>query len=800
MLYADIIVNNNYKKLDCLFTYKIPDLYSTDIEIGDRVIVNFGSSKNIIDGLVYKLFTEEEYLLKKNLDKNIKLKEIQDVLPKEFSLTKLQMFILEKLKSRYAATYLEAFYSVLPVVQKIEYDDIYQICRNFDNFKVGQIYKKKEILKLLSQVKLNKLLKDEMIFFKRKYFIKTKPKTVEYVECIINDKQQIEILKKAKKQYLIMQHMLDVKFQNIKELMNSTGATRSDIKNLINKNFIKLVIENECINYENRILKSKYIMDLELTEEQNKILNDLKLKEYYIALIQGVTGSGKTRVYMELAKRELAKDRQVLILLPEISLTPQVIGVFKENLGEEIAVIHNMIKPNEKVNEYQKIKSNTAKIIIGARSALFAPFINLGLIIIDEVHEDSYLSENVPRYDVRELAYDISKKLKVPLIYGSATPPLKIINLVKSNYIDIYYMNNRIGNANLPDIHIIDIRNSFNKNNLSDELINMMKYTFSKNEQVILFHNKKGYDNLLNCQYCGYIPQCINCEISLKTHNFGKLLMCHYCNYYRKKEEECKNCNKKYDNDSGKGIGIEKYKDNLEILFPNKNFEIVDATNINSNDKLLNVLNNFKDNKIDCLIGTQIISKGLDFPNVTLIGILDADHSIFMNNFNAEERAFQLFAQVSGRAGRAEKKGIVLVQTRNPNMKIFEYLSKNDYDGFVKEQLFVRSILNYPPFSLFYSINITSENIKDAFENSILIYSYLDSIINKYLKGEDIIIFKPIENFYRKIRNKYYYKINIKCNKNLQNKLINILYNLIVVDKYSIIKNNVRAYLNFNQY
>lgn len=790
-MFVDLILNYNSRDIDRLFTYRVPKDIE-NVKIGSRVMVEFGRGNKLVDALVYSI--KEECSLKT-------IKDIKYVLPSNFELCTTQMSLIKSIRARYASTYAGAFSTVLPSVQKVVIDEHYLIVDDIMNFKSGEKVEKKVLKKYMSEKNISKNIDEGILKFEVDFKIKTQNSIVEIVECNFSVLSEAidSIRANAVKQKRLLEHIFGTKKQDLRSLVNATNSTRRDVLKLKEMKLVNITSKLANVDISTYSVLGKNIMQYELSSEQSaayKLLRETyEQKSCYRALINGVTGSGKTRLYMQLAKDMLDKSKQVLILLPEISLTPQIIGVFKANLSEKIAVIHNQISDREKQNQFDKISNAEVDIIIGARSALFAPFKNLALIIMDEAHENSFASDQTPRYDARELCFDLSLKHNISLIYGSATPSISLLYLAKTNFLMQINMKRRIGNAILPTIKLVDMRNPV-ENNISNELISSMQLRFDRKEQVILLHNRKGYASFLQCKVCGEVTKCLNCDIPMKVHNFGKELVCHYCGYKKPILENCDICSERYKTEDIKGIGVEQYIEIFKQIFPDVKFDRIDADSVGTQTKLIDKLEKFREGDIDCLIGTQIVAKGLDFPNVTLIGILESDQLTNMNDYMAMERAFQLITQVSGRAGRHEKKGLVLIQTYQPDLDIYKYILKNDFDGFVKREMKIREILGYPPYTKLYLIVVRAEKEKIAMQQINRVFEALDYLKKRMnLKLE---IYHPSSNYMAKLKNRYIFNILMKGDKSEYNKVVNMLY-ILNTEFWSNIKiADSQLYFDFN--
>ena len=532
----------------------------------------------------------------------------------------------------------------------------------------------------------------------------------------------------------------------------------SSINTLLSKKVIEEIKEETYrINDNNDYVDTR----VKLTDEQKSALNEvLKSKnEFTPFLIHGVTGSGKTEVYMNIIEEVLKDKKEVIVLVPEISLTPQMVSVFKSRFKSNIAILHSALSDGEKYDEWRKIERKEVSIVIGARSAIFAPFTNIGLIVLDEEHSDTYKQDNNPKYDAIDIAIKRAKTYNCPLVLGSATPSIESYTRAKTGIYKLIELKQRI-NKTMPDVKLIDMKEEIKKGYriLSKELIDDINDRLSKDEQVILFLNRRGYTTTITCKECGSTIKCPNCDIPLTYHKNGNKLNCHYCNYTTFKPFNCPTCNSKSLNDYG--MGTEKLEEEVnKIINKAKTIRMdIDTTKRKgSHDK---IINDFKNKKYNILIGTQMISKGLDFKDVTLVGVLNADASLNIPDFRSGERTFSLLNQVSGRSGRA-KSGKVIIQCFNKDHYSIKYASLNDYNSFYNEEMSIRKKLKYPPYYNLCLITLNGLEYEYVNKEAEKIKNYLTKISN-------IIVLGPSLSSIPKIYNKYYVQIIIKY-KNIKN-------------------------------
>ena len=557
----------------------------------------------------------------------------------------------------------------------------------------------------------------------------------------------------------------------------------SSLNTLIKKNILlEKKLEHYRLSYNEKIEPKK-----ELTEDQMKVVNEVLLNKGYCPyLLYGVTGSGKTEVYMELIEDALNRGKTSIVLVPEISLTPQMVLRFQKRFGDNIAAIHSALSDGEKYDEWRRIVKGEAKIVIGARSAIFAPLKNIGMIIIDEEHSDSYKQDDSnPRYSAKDVALIRAKYHDCPLIMGSATPSLEAFARAKKGVFKLLELPNRINGKELPKINIIDMNEIIKKTkgHFSEELLAAISLRLKKKEQVILLLNRRGYSSFVTCKNCGYTFKCPNCDITLTYHKSSRTLRCHYCGYGTKVYDTCPNCHEKSINDLG--VGTERIEEELGKLFPESRILRMDFDTTSRKGMHEKMITAFKNQEYDILLGTQIVSKGLDFDNVTLVGVINADTSLNIPDFRSSETTFSLLAQVAGRAGRSTKEGEVIIQTFNPDHYAIQYTKKHDYLGFYNKEMFIRRELKYPPFYYICYLKISGKD-------SDYIYGEVNKI-KKVLENklENTIILGPSPYVIFKLNNIYRYGIILKYKK--EDNLREVLDKII--DHY---KDNSKLKLDIN--
>ena len=572
------------------------------------------------------------------------------------------------------------------------------------------------------------------------------------------------------KQKEIISKLLD----NDKILLSNVN---SSINTLIRNGVIKYIYE-EVNRYVSKS-SGKYRI-VKLNSLQEEVVNSVKLEEYNKYLLWGVTGSGKTEVYMELIDRVLKQGKNAIMLVPEISLTPQIVDRFVTRFGTDIAILHSGLSDYEKYDEYRKIINEKVRIVVGARSAVFAPLKNIGIIIMDEEHSNTYKQDNSPRYHARDVAMMRGEYHNAPVLLGSATPSLESFARAGRGVYKLLTLTKRAGGGELPDVQIVDMKSEIKKGNfiLSELLVKKVKEKLANNEQIILLLNRRGYSSMLTCRDCGNVLKCPNCDISLTYHKSSNTNRCHYCNYSIKNVDKCNVCGSS--NIKEYGLGTEKLEEEIVRMFSARVVRM-DMDTTSKKGMHEKIIADFGDHKYDILLGTQMIAKGLDFPLVTLVGVINADSSLNVPDFRSAENTYQLLSQVAGRAGRGNLVGEVIIQSYNPEHYSITYAKKHDYLSFYKEEMSIRKLLNYPPYYYITLVNISSRNYEDGFKEANKIGEYLKRNLDK----NTIVLGPSMANVFR-INNVYHYQCIIKYKKDL-------LLNQVLTKLDEIYKSNTKV-------
>ena len=696
-MYALVLVEIGVKNVDKYFTYHIPDNLEDKINIGIRVKVPFNTRE--ISGFVIQIINKIE-------DNNYEVKDILEVIDNEEVLNLELLKLGEYISSKTLCSMITAYQTMLPKALKA-------------NHKVA-MKPKNEVIAVLN---------------------KDTSEIYEYIS-ICSYKKQVEILKS-----IIENGSVKVVSSNV-----------SSITSLANKGLIK-TLSREVYRYNDNTIENKHTVFL--NEEQSKVVKEVidNLNTNNTYLLKGVTGSGKTEVYMHIIKEVIDRGMQAIMLVPEISLTPQIVSRFRQRFNDEVAVLHSGLSDGERYDEYRKIKKGLVKIVVGARSAIFSPFQNLGVIIIDEEQVTSYKQENNPRYHTRDVALFRCKYHNCPLVLGSATPSLESYARAKKGVYKLLTLNKRANNKLMPEIRIVDMKKEIRNNyhNISLELENAIKEKLDKKEQIIILLNRRGYSSMLTCKDCGEVIKCPNCDISLTYHKTSNTLRCHYCGYGTKVQDRCPSC---YGRSlTMYGLGTEKLEEELVKKFSARVVRM-DLDTTTSKKAHSKIIKDFLEQKYDILVGTQMIAKGLDFPNVTLVGVINADASLNIPDFRSSEYTYQLLSQVSGRSGRDKKEGIVIIQTLNPEHYSIKYAKDHDYDGFFNYEMSIRKKLGYPPYYYLTLIKILSRDYQLCMKEANKVGEFL----RKNLPSDVIVLGPSIASTF-KVNNIYHFQCIIKYKK-----------------------------------
>jgi len=766
------------------FTYSVNKDEASFLRPGMRVAVPFGKTK-IYTGIVYHIY--------KDNPPSYETKDIDQILDERPVISAVQLKHWEWMASYYMCTLGEVIKAALPSAFLLESETIISLTSekqvdetqfNDDEFLVFEALQHqsslhindiRSILDRKNVVKIVKGLIEKNIFtVQEEVFEQYTPKLKRYVKLAPayapeeNLKELLDSLTRAPKQREVLMTLFMLNAQQKKpvdtiSLQKKSNTTASVLKTLIDKKILEeYFIQKDRVEYSgdevSDIKKLNEAQEIALLEIKNSFL------KHDVTLLYGVTSSGKTEVYVQLIENSLKEGRQVLYMLPEIALTTQLISRLQQYFGEKISVYHSKYSNNERVEVWNNVLENKpkARIVIGARSSLFLPFSNLGLIIVDEEHEPSFKQYSPsPRYHARDSAIVLAKLQNAKVLMGSATPSLESYHNANADKYGFVTLKKRFGNVLMPEIELVDIKEKHRKKQMkghfSDQLIEEIKEALENKKQIILFQNRRGFSPIVECTTCGISPQCPNCDVSLTLHKYKNQLRCHYCGYHMAMLQSCMACGS--ETLDSKGFGTEQIETELKSLFPEYSIARMDQDTTRGKHAYAKLIEKLDNQEIDILVGTQMLAKGLDFRNISLVGVMNADNLLNFPDFRAHERSFQLLQQVSGRAGRTQKRGKVLIQTYNPHHQILQQVSMNDYETMYKEQTDERYQYKYPPFFRLIKITFKDRNPVKMQKASIWFGQALEMKLEENVLGPET---PPVG----RIRNLYISNVLVKIPKN----------------------------------
>jgi len=796
---VEVLVLNEIRTLDRTFTYKLNEKQEQYFGIGVKVLVSFGIGDKLYEG----------FILGKSEGVDAKrIKEVVSVLHDDIRLSRKQLELASFVKERYLCSTAEAINTLVPKGTTYKEEITVFQGENLqlpdDLLTIEFPLKKNVLLKNINASKYRKykakgiLVEDSKI--KRK--INKKFKKLVLVKFSEQDKDTLlgQIPGNAKVQKMLVEYLADHKSCEYSDLLKS--FSRDAIKKLESRGLIEIK-EIEAYRVPGLLNKNSAGYEFTLNGQQQAVFERIgtsmknNTKEHF--LIHGITGSGKTEVYMMLMEQVLNEGKQGIVLVPEISLTPQIVRRFHNKFGNNVAILHSKLSDGERYDQWRKIESGEISIIVGARSAIFAPCRNIGLIVIDEEHENTYKSDTNPKYRTVEVAEFISAQNGATLVLGSATPSIKTYHKAKNGQYQLLLLTERFNKKPLPPISVVDMRDELVKGNrsiFSEPLASGIRDRLEKGEQTILFLNRKGFSTFVSCRSCGYSIKCPKCDIAMTYHKKNNLTECSYCGHKIKVPKLCPECNSKYFKFFG--TGTERVEEMVQEVFPDARIGRLDSVTTSRKGHLESIIKDVEDCEIDILVGTQMVTKGLDFKNVTLVGVLSADVTLNLPDFMSSERTFQLLTQVAGRAGRGDIQGEVVVQTYNPEHYSIIAASEQDFEKFYEEEIQIRQVLEYPPYK-----NIAVLLIAGLYENQVIksannVYYNLNDIIEKKFKGQ-FTMFGPNPAIFERLNNKYRWQILIKYNEKDRENLKKVIEYVCIkhksqlVDKDSYISINIDA-------
>ncbi len=778
-LIAEVAVEGLVYHIDAPFTYLIPENF--EVSKGCRVLVPFGNGNRKKQGFVLNIKSRSE------IDESIKLKSIVAVLDEVPLLDDEMLSLVMYLKENTFCTLFEAAKAMLPSGIGLQYVVSFMVDETvsssvieklskeekavYEYLKGGCKFQKKE--KILSDlgftadsVVLEKLVKKGVLVSNVDTKRKTGDLTVKNVRIALSEEDaESKMSSLTPKQRSVLSLLLDIGSASVKEVCYFTGVTVAVVSALCKKGYVE-IFDSEVYR-KPKITAEKNITPIPpLTENQQKAFDVLEKKvdekKAGAALLFGVTGSGKTQVFIKLIEKVVNSGKGVIVMVPEIALTPQTINVFYSYFGDTVAVFHSALSAGERIDEWKRVKNGEAKIAIGTRSAVFAPFQNLGLIVMDEEHEHTYKSEMTPRYHARDIAKFRCVKNDAFLLLSSATPSIESYkNAIDGKYTFVK-LTERFGKAVLPEVKTVDISDS--KSIISNELYSEIEEVLEDKKQAILLMNRRGFNTFATCESCKTVVTCPNCSISLTYHNANNRLMCHYCGYSMKFTDTCPTCNNKTIKYAG--FGTQRIEDDIENIFPNARVLRMDADTTLAKYSYEDKLKAFSNGEYDILLGTQMVAKGLNFPKVTLVGVISIDQQLYNDDFRSSEKAFDLLTQVVGRSGRGDYKGKAVIQTALPDNDIITLASLQDYEGFFEMENIIRKAMVYPPYCDICSLMFMSENYMKCNTSASRFFEQIKSAVGDEYSDVKLNVLGPLQPKVAKINNKYRNLITIKCKNN----------------------------------
>ncbi len=764
-MFARVILSHTSHALDKILEYKVPE--NMNVQTGDAVTVPFGVKNKPTQGFVVSVSKQSDF------DES-KIKSIKSLSPMGRAFDENMLDVISFMRSKYLCTFSEAVNTVVPAGTSVRSKEWIYVKNNKELSGKG-----KEIVDKLLETGTTEYEKLINLFpwdassiirrlvaegvLGREYSEKAPvgKKTENALRLIVSPDEAIEraekIKKKAPKRARALEIIASAKLLSSSDLKKFAECDSSVLKALVDMGFCEKTTVDIERNPNTTYVKpdTENTLTYEQTAVVSQIIPCIEEKRSRTFLLHGVTGSGKTEVYMHSIKKVIDMGRTAIVLVPEISLTPQTVNRFRARFGDRVAVIHSALSQGEKFDQWRKIRDGGADIVIGARSAVFAPLKNIGIIILDEEHSDTYKSETSPRYVTSEIAMLRAEQSGAVVVLASATPSFENFYRAQKGEFKLLTMNKRYNLNSMPEISVVDMREelkSGNKSMFSRTLQSEIEANLSKGEQTILFLNRRGFSTFVSCRECGYVVHCPNCNISMTYHRFDNTLQCHYCGHTVNNYDVCPSCGSDYIRYFGGGT--EKVEAEVKRLFPDATTIRMDIDTTGKKQSHRKILEKFEKEKIDILIGTQMITKGLDFENVTLVGVVSADTMLNADDFRSGERTFSILEQVTGRAGRGEKRGRAIVQTYSPDHEAIIMAANHNYNKYYEDEIRLRKILCYPPFSSMTLIGFSGYVRKDVEDCAKLFREKLG-------KG-DFTVLGPLPSAVSKIKNKHRFQIIIK--------------------------------------
>ncbi|MBQ8300676.1 MAG: primosomal protein N', partial [Clostridia bacterium] len=756
------------------FDYLVPTDLEDRLEIGSRVLVPFSAGNKEVEGFCMGFADESE---SKRLKSIIRLANDTSAFDEDM------LSVIEWMHNKYLSPYLDIIHAVVPagtitkskewIILLDDSEEKTEIRKRIKQILIdnggGMEY---DALKPLFETDIQgivrTMIKEGALKKEYRQSIDIKDKQIKCIRlCITEDeanKEAERLYQKAPVQARMLEILSGNDFISQADLQRFAGGSLSAVNAIIKKGFAESFMATVERNpYRNRVFKKTEKM--QPTPQQEKaieaITKSVSNADGKVFLLHGVTGSGKTEVFMQAIENTVEMGKSAVVLVPEISLTPQMVTRFMSRFGSRIAIFHSGLSLGERHDQWKRIKEGEADIVIGERSAVFTPLKNIGIIIMDEEHSDTYKSDMSPRYHARETAIFRAKQSGAAVVLASATPSVESYYKAKTGEYTLLEMNSRYNQNKMPEISVVDMRSELsrgNKSMLSGKLYNEIAENLKRGEQTILFLNRRGFATFVSCRTCGYVPQCPHCNISLTYHKYENTLKCHYCGYERANYKLCPECGSKYIRYFGGGT--QKVEDEISRLFPDATTIRMDMDTTGKKQSHEKILQKFEKDRIDILIGTQMVAKGLDFENVTLVGVITADTMLHINDYRSSERTFAMLEQVSGRAGRGEKEGRAVIQTYTPEHEAVSLVKEHDYMSFYNNEITERELMWYPPLCKIISVHFQGSS-ENACANASRFFAKSLGDLKRF--GQKIQLLGPIPSYISKIKNKYRWQIIFKC-------------------------------------
>ncbi len=776
MLVASVVVEKCLHSFDKMYDYAIPEHLSFACKPGCRVTVPFGNANTLRQAIVFSVYNNDL----------IGLKSVFSVEDEEPVLNDEMLKLCIYMREHTFCTYFDAVSAVLPtgmgLKMLIRYCALPGVDTNIldtltedQRFIYNYLLNKSDGIeqkKLLSSLKLlldsdilHKMLKKGVLYKSTSAVRHTGDATQKMARILDANEQRF-----TPKQSLVIELLNDIGTAGVKEIMYFTGVSNAVINTLAKNGAIELFDEQifRAPCQRSDVCDAKSVT---LSESQQKVyenlLSDYNCSNAKVALLYGITGSGKTQVYLKLVDKAIEQNKGVIVMVPEIALTPQTFEIFNKRYGDKIALFHSAMSIGQRMDEWKRIKNKSAQIAVGTRSAIFAPFDDIGLIIMDEEQERSYKSEMSPRFHARDIAKFRVAHNNALLVLASATPSIESYTAAQEGKYSLYKLTERYGKAVLPNVVTVDMRKELSNNSksaFSTTLLEELKSTLNDSKQAILLLNRRGHNTFVSCASCGNVATCPNCSISMTYHSANKRLMCHYCGHSTTDFSKCSVCGSEHIRFMG--MGTQSVEQELLALFPDKKILRMDADSTSTRRSYSEKLSAFANGEYDVMIGTQMVAKGLNFPKVTLVGVIGADSSMYSDDYRSYERSFSLLTQVVGRSGRGDFEGKAIIQTINPDSNLISVAAKQDYESFYNEEILTRKLMVYPPFCDI--VLIACSAISRQMSETIikLLFGVIKKLVDTDFNDVKVIILSPSPATVVKVSNKYRYRMIIKCKNN----------------------------------